>query len=139
MPAADSDLDRVTERFIDAFNARDWATVRALFADDVVVDERRPGRGFPDIRGADEFVDRLKASIEAVPDRHMGPPTWITRRADGGVSHNEFHGHDAIGGGEIVTDRIAVLFWAGGRYTRLAFFEPDDEAGALAYFEAQSR
>ena len=136
---SETELDRVTERFIAAFNARDWATARELFADDLVIDDRRPGRGFPDMVGADEFVERLKASIEAVPDRHMGPPVWLVRRPDAGVARNEFRGHDAIGGGEVATDRVAALFTGDGRYTRLAFFELDDEAGALAYFEAQSR
>jgi hypothetical protein len=130
-------VEQVTERFVQAFNAREWQTARDLLADDVVIEDRRPARGFPQMRNADDFVDRLKASIDAVPDRDMGQPVWIVRRSNAGVSLSEFRGHDAIGGGEVVSDRIAVLFTANGRYSQLAFFEPDDEAGALAYFDAE--
>jgi hypothetical protein len=132
-----TEVEQVTERFAQAFNAREWPTVRDLLADDVLIEDRRPARGFPQMRNADDFVDRLKASIEAVPDREMGASVWIIRRPSSGVSRNEFRGHDAIGGGEVVSDRIAVLFTANGRYSQLGFFEPDDEAGALAYFDAE--
>ncbi len=134
----ETELEQVTNRFIAAFNQRDWDAVRSLLADDVVIEDRRPARGFANMRGADEFVERLKASIDAVPDRHMGESVWIVRRPDAGVARHEFHGHDAIGGGEVASDRIAVLFTASDRCSHVAFFEPDDEAGALAYFDAQS-
>jgi hypothetical protein len=134
---AETWLERVTNDFIAAFNSRDWDAVRNLLADDLLVEDRRPARGFGDTRGADDFVLRLKASIEAVPDRVMGESVWLARTETAGVARNDFRGHDAIGGGEIASDRVAVTFTANGRYTRFAFFEVDDEAEALAFFEGE--
>jgi hypothetical protein len=88
------------------------------------------------MHGSDPFVERAKVSFEIVPDRRMGSPAWIVRRASAGVAHFEFRGHTAVGGGEVVTDRIVVLVTANDQYSRLAFFESDDESGALAYFES---
>jgi hypothetical protein len=132
----ETEVEQVTSRFVDAYNRRDWDAVRALFADDMVVEDRQPARGFADVRGGDEFVIRLKAGIDDIPDRVMGDTEWLSRHPHAGVGRNQFRGHDAFGGGEVVHDRIGVIFTANGRYQRLVFFEPDDEASALAYLDA---
>jgi hypothetical protein len=64
----------------------------------------------------------------------MGPAIWLASGEDVGVARNAFRGHDAVGGGEISGDRIAVMRTHAGRYTLLAFFEAEEEAAAMAYY-----
>jgi hypothetical protein len=134
-----TDVEGTVERFRHAYNRRNWGAVRAVLADDLVIDDQRPARGFPDVRDADDFVGRLKAGVEAIPDRGMGPSTWLALEGHGGVGRFEFRGHEPVGGGEIAGDRIFVVLITDGRYRHLAFFEPEHETEALTYFAALPR
>ena len=127
------------ERFNAAYNGRDWIAMRALVADDIVLDDRQPARGFPMVHGADDFIDRMKQGIETIPDRRLDNSVMIAERPPGFVVRNEFRGHDAVGGGEVASDRIAVTIVADSRISLIAFFEPDDEDAALAYLDERVR
>jgi ketosteroid isomerase-like protein len=47
----------IYQRTCEAFNARDWAAARSLWADDVVLVDRRPATGWPVLRGRAELEE----------------------------------------------------------------------------------
>ena len=131
-----SEIEHISERFRAAYNSRDWAAMRTIIADDIVFDDRQPARGFPPVHGADEFIERMQQGVDSIPDRSISGTVLLAERGGSSVVRTEFRGHDPVGGGEVAGDRIAVTVVADGRMSLIAFFEVDDEAAALAYFEA---
>jgi ketosteroid isomerase-like protein len=121
--------------FIEAWNSHDRARVRALLADDVVMDDHR--RAVHDrAEGADALLEIATALWELAPDIH------IDLRALSVLAHEPYGsvttGRD-VGtfpdGGAFERYRIVLTTVARGRITRHEFFELDDLDKALARLE----
>jgi NAD(P)-dependent dehydrogenase (short-subunit alcohol dehydrogenase family) len=66
-------IKQLKARYFRTMDTKDWAAMRQVFADDVVIDTTGSGGGI--VTGADEFMDFLKATLgEAVTVHHGHMP-----------------------------------------------------------------
>jgi uncharacterized protein (TIGR02246 family) len=64
------EIKQLKARYFRAIDTKDWAGLRAVFADDVTVDTTASGGGV--VHGADEFVDFLSATLAGTVTVHQG-------------------------------------------------------------------
>jgi len=63
-------IKRLKARYFRTLDTQDWAALRAVFADDVVVDVSSSGGGV--VRGADAFMTGLRQALQDVVTVHHG-------------------------------------------------------------------
>ncbi len=119
---------------IDAWNAEDAERLRAVFAEDLVVeDHRRTGTGR--IEGREAYLRSVTALWELAPgSRFEAGWFWLARAPHGAVTTCRRSG-TLLGGGDFVSDFL-VLTVVGehGLTTRVEVFEVDAADAALARF-----
>jgi ketosteroid isomerase-like protein len=123
---------RTAVEFTEAMNDRDAARLRASFADDLVVhDRRRTGMGV--IEGADAYLDSIRALWELAPESVWDSPFHLALEPHGRVHVVEISGTLADGGR---FERWLVGIWitTGERIARIELFELEDASAALARF-----
>ena len=116
----------------EAWNDHDRARMRAALADDLVVDDRRlTGQGRVD--GADAYLETVAALWELAPDEQNEPRCLLAVEPYGAVAAMRGFGSETrFGGAEYEVCNINVATVAGGRVTRLEFFDVEDGGAALA-------
>jgi ketosteroid isomerase-like protein len=119
----------------DAFNAQDRARLRALFADDIAVDDhRRTGMGRLD--GGDAYVGSL-AVLWDLAEMTRVELGWFWLACDlQGALYTIRRTGDVAGGGAFESDYLMLIRHARGRLTRIELFELDQLEQALVRFEA---
>lgn len=115
-----------------AYNARDWEAFRSTLADDLVLEDHRPG-WFGEL-GRDDYVERIRALVELSADARM-IISEIFRVAPHAIAGQfNIRGSDPEGGTfEIVIDVVSSL--ADGRFGRIEFFDPARRSEAVARFD----
>ena len=69
-------IKQLKARYFRTMDTKDWAAMRAVFADDVVVDTSTSGGGV--VTGADEFLAFLAPTLQDVVTVHHGHMPEIT-------------------------------------------------------------
>jgi ketosteroid isomerase-like protein len=120
---------------VDAFNERDPVKYRAVFADDLIVeDHRRTGMGR--IEGADAYVASVVALWEVAPVSRVDAGWfWPECGRNGAITVVRRTGSVPRGGGDFESEYLYLCSVAGGRVTRVEFFETENLDAALARFE----
>jgi len=120
---------------VDAFNAQDPVGMRAVLAEDVVVeDHRRTGMGRLD--GADAYADSVATLWNLASESGIdGGWIWPAYAPHGAVTVNRRFGALA-GGGHYESEFLWLFTVGGGRITRVEMFEIEDVDAALARFDA---
>jgi ketosteroid isomerase-like protein len=131
-PVAAASLGPLVE-VLEAFNDRDRARLRAVFADDVVAEDRRR-TGVGRIEDASSYVDSLSVFWDLAPDGQADTVHILACERHGVTSAGRVLGTLAEGGGAFETYFINVLIAERGRITRYELFEPEDVDAALARF-----
>ncbi len=123
-------------RFIDAYNARDWAAFRSSVSDDFVLFDHRPA-SLGDVHGPDEMVAAYKPITELVPDARWRILEINAIDGESAVVSVVVSGH-SVDGGEVELPTIGyVQRTPDGRVRRIDIFPTDDLEGALACFAAE--
>ncbi|HET9062300.1 MAG TPA: nuclear transport factor 2 family protein, partial [Candidatus Binatia bacterium] len=119
---------------IDGWNEKDLQRLRAVFAEDIVVeDHRRTGTGRSE--GREEYLRSVTALWELAPESRIdGGWFWLASAPHGGVYELRRRG-TLPGGGELVSDDLVVFVSERGLVTRMELFEMDATDVALARFE----
>ena len=122
----------------DAFNAHDRDRLRALFADDLVVeDHRRTGMGRID--GADPYTDSLAVLWDLSPDTRVAlGGFWLASDANGGLFTMHRAGNVA-GGGPFESDYLMLLRHLQGRLAHMELYELEQRDAALARWTELAR
>jgi ketosteroid isomerase-like protein len=119
----------------DAMASRDVPRLRAVLADDVVVDDHRPTR-LGTIEGGDAYAASLGTLWELAPDIHLdpvlGPLVW-DRHGCIGTTHTS---GTFPAGGSFETYLLSIVIVRDGRIARLEYFDPDGIAEARERFAA---
>jgi len=108
------------------FNARDWAATAAVYAEDCVAVDRRPGTGWPVLRGTTEIAIWQRHWLTMSPD--LQESFEILEGDDEcAIARYAYHGHatEADGGGELNFAALNVAVARGGLAGYLEFYEPD--------------
>jgi ketosteroid isomerase-like protein len=114
-----------TAGFVDAFNANDRATFAAFFARDLVVDDhRRTGMGR--LEGADAYAASVATLLDLAEVSHI-EDGWIWPAFDRHGAITVVRRSGTIrDGGEFEVEHLNLFTVAGGRITRMEFFELED-------------
>ena len=129
---AETEPERVQARICRAANARDWAALRACFADDYLSVDHR-ALGWEPQQGADDTVVLYRSWVEIAPDfeSHFdvlaGDDQHVAVRLDA-----RGHGADDVGGGELELVIVAVGTVCYGVMACSELYETQDEGAALA-------
>jgi class 3 adenylate cyclase/tetratricopeptide (TPR) repeat protein len=119
---------------VDLWNTHDRARVRAMFADDIVVEDHRH-TGLGRVEGADAYTDSIAVLWDLAPDQRIEFGwSWPAYDRHGAVVTLRREGTLADGGA-FENDYLWLGLAKGGRFSRLELFEPEDLAAALARFE----
>jgi hypothetical protein len=120
---------------LDAFNAHDRTRFRAIFADDLIVeDHRRTGMGR--LEGSAAYAASVAALWDlSAESRIDGGWFWPVYDWYGAVTVNRRFGTTLAGGGEFESELLYLFTVAGGRITRVEMFEIEDLEAALSRFE----
>jgi ketosteroid isomerase-like protein len=129
-----TEVTSVLGEVIDSWNTKDVERLRAVCAEDLVVeDHRRTGTGRSE--GRDAYVQSVVALWELAPEsRFEAGWFWLAIAPNVSASSARRSGTVA-GGGEFESDFLVVVAVAQGRTTRLDVFEIDATEAALARFE----
>ena len=123
----------VLDRFVAAFHARDWDTLRDLFSPQLQgVDRRTVGWGRLD--GPDEYMKYVEELVALAPDVRLS----LTPLASGpraAVSRVTQRGHLAAGGGAMELGYAVLVVVADDRITHVEYFEPEDYKQAIVRLE----
>jgi hypothetical protein len=134
-PDVASNLALISEA-ADAFNAHHRARLRALYADDLVVEDHRHA-GMGRIEGGDAYAGSIAVLWElASVMRTEHGWFWPAIAPHGGLTTIRRTGDVAGGGGAFESDYLHLFLHAHGRITHVELFEMDALAAALARFEA---
>ncbi len=68
--AETEEIKKLKARYFRTMDGKDWAAMREVFADDVVMDTSEAGGGV--IEGADAFLDFLRPTLEGAVTVHHG-------------------------------------------------------------------
>ncbi len=116
---------------VDSFEAHDRERVRALFADDVIVEDHRR-TGFGRIDGAEAYIESLVVLWDLAPDHRMELGWfWPAFEHHGVVTPLRRFGTLADGGA-FESEHLWLSTATRGRITHLELFEPEDLDKALA-------
>src|SRR3954471_8772295 len=85
MPQTRTDLARITEELMDAFNQSDWDKMRAMVAPDIVYTETGTGRR---LEGVDAYMEACEIWKRAFPDAHGATRELV---ASGDIVAQEIH------------------------------------------------
>ena len=120
---------------LDGYDARDRERVRAIFADDAVVEDHRR-TGFGRIEGADAYLERVRVLWDLAPEQRIELGWfWPAVERHGVVTTLRRFGALA-GGGAFESDYLWLAVATGGRITRAEMFEIEDRDRALARLAA---
>jgi ketosteroid isomerase-like protein len=119
----------------DGWNARDRAAIRARFADDVVVVDRRH-TGIGRIEGAAAYVDANAVLWDLAPDQRVEFDSSGLRFDRHALLVTLRRVGTLVDGGAFESAYVWVSLVIGGRITLLELFEIDAIDAALARFEA---
>ena len=122
------------DRFVAAYNSRDWPAMRDVYAPDLrFIDRRLVGWG--ELDSLETLVEFWKGAVELAPDLRIddGELLAIGRRAV--VARYVSRGHFADGGGEVEVQFVTLSVIDDGRVTYGERFEGPDAGAALARFE----
>jgi hypothetical protein len=114
------------------FDDHDPVRMRNAFADDLVVDDHRlVGPGL--VEGGDSYLENIAALWRLAPDMHIDARFELAYECHGAVW--ALRGIGTLPeGGAFERPLVMVSIVAGGRITRLEFFEPEGVDAALALF-----
>jgi hypothetical protein len=117
---------------IEGWNDRDRARMRAVLADDLVVEDRRlTGQGRVD--GADAYLDTVAVLWDLVPFEESDPRFVLALERHGAVGAVRYVGTLAEGGDyEGYNANVSIV--AAGRITRMEIFDIEHADAALARF-----
>ena len=123
---------------IDSWNAKDPERLRAVFAEDLVVEDRRRA-GIGRIDGRDAYVESVTALWALAPESLLeGGRYWLAMGPHGAVYATRRVGM-VPDGGAFESDYFVLSMASGGCTTRLEFFEIDAADAALARFAELAR
>jgi hypothetical protein len=131
--AGESASDLV-ERFIAAYNARDWNALEAVLDPDFELDDHR-AIGWGQSEGVDEFFVRIRAGLGASRDARVSIATWLRRADDVVLFDMPMRGHIVDAGGDFELDRLVLARAAAGRIRRMELFDAQDRKSAISRFD----
>lgn len=126
----------ITERYLDAYNSRDWDAVLAIFAEDLVAVDHRP-LGWGEVRDREAFVAIMRSGVTTAADTRLSAE-FVGERADAVLFRMVMSGTSDDGASfELV--RLIVFAAEGGTVVRGDSFDADadGEAAARACFTAR--
>jgi ketosteroid isomerase-like protein len=121
------------DRFVAAYNARDWDGLRALYAPDLRFEDHRL-MGWGALEGIEPLIQRAKGGVELAPDVRMEVEV-LALGSRALVARMLSRGHLEAGGGEVEVEIVSFSLVEHGRATHLEFFDGTDVGAALARFE----
>ncbi len=126
---------RTAAEYVRRYNARDWAGLRELFADDI---EHRDHRevGLWHVEGADDLVAQLAQTAQVTPDVRASLDVLAH---DTGLLATRHRWNGTFEGAPMEVRVGQVTAVQDGRYVRIEQFEPDDDAAIMARFEELRR
>jgi hypothetical protein len=124
----------LVERFIAAYNARDWSELEAVLDPDLELDDHR-AIGWGQSNGVDEFFVRIQAGLGAAGDARVSIATWLRRADDVVLFDMPMRGHVVDVGGDFELDRLVLVRATAGRIRRMELFDAQDHKSALSRFE----
>jgi ketosteroid isomerase-like protein len=124
----------LVERFIAAYNARDWSELEAVLDPDFELDDHR-AIGWGESKGVDEFFVRIQAGLGASRDARVSIASWLRRADDLVLFDMPMRGHVVDVGGDFELDRLVLVRAADGRIRRMELFDAQDHESALSRFE----
>jgi class 3 adenylate cyclase/tetratricopeptide (TPR) repeat protein/ketosteroid isomerase-like protein len=119
---------------IDGWNAQDGTRLRALFADDIAVDDHRR-TGFGRIDGADAYLPSLEVLWELAPHQRLEHGWFWPAVAPHGVITLQRRSGTLAEGGAFESEYLWLGTAAGGRITRIELFEVEHLDQAKARLE----
>ena len=122
-----------TRRQCEAFNRRDWAAVRDLFAPGYEASDRR-AVGWQRL-DRDLLIETGRSAVAAAPD--MATTAELLACGDGVTARvQHYRGHAVDGGGLLdVSQGEVAVYDSEGRVAREEFFDPDDRDALLTRFD----
>ena len=121
------------DRYVTAINARDFDALRAVYAPDIrMVDRRLIGWG--EREGVDAIIESLSGTIALAEDLHL-EAARIAAGAGAGVVRQLWRGHFVEGGGPFEVEMLTVGLVRDGVYAGVEIFEGSEMEAALARFE----
>nr|WP_197515068.1 AAA family ATPase [Mycobacterium sp. 1245805.9] len=126
---------RVNERIWACFDARDWDTMSALFADDMSHDDRRRMVGAGVLHGRDAQMEDMRS----VADIGVSPTVDViaTRGKHLALTRARFSGLDQEPHAFLVEALIIVEIDGDGRMAGVVAFDPDDIDSAITELDAR--
>jgi tetratricopeptide (TPR) repeat protein len=134
-PDAASSVRYVAQRFIDAYNSRDWTALEELIAPGFVHDDHRPS-GWGTAPGFDALIARINIGLEEAPDAQLAVDPWIREHDGVGMFGMPMRGHVLEDAGDFRLDRVMIAVADGERLVRLEAFGPDQQQLADERFDA---
>jgi len=133
-----SSVRALVNRFVDAYNTRDWPALEAVIATNVVQDDQRPlGWGYS--TGFDSVFQRIQIGIDATPDAQLTVDPWLRESGDVALWGMPMRGHVSGGGGDFQLDRLMLTVIDGNQIVRIESFGLDQEQLASDRFEALAK
>ncbi len=129
-PFADALL--LSARLVEVDNAEDWAGLRAIVADDIVLVDRRPASSSEE-RGAGRLVEHFRNSARRIHAQKIRIATVVDLDTDIVLSDVRVIGRTEAGLA-IDSGRLVLSVIEEGRFVRLEYFALDHRAAAEARF-----
>ncbi len=124
------------DRYVAAYNANDWAAVRAVIHDDFIVVDHRPLSLFTH-RGADRWIEMLSTMFQSSPETgHVR--RWIAHSPNIGMADLVQTGHVGTSVDDVLQGLLVVACAVGDKLARAEIFDPSDEAIGRARMEELS-
>jgi limonene-1,2-epoxide hydrolase len=123
-------------RFVDAYNARDWAAFEASVSPDLELNDHR-ALGWGTSKGFDPFFARIRVGVEAAPDARVAVESWLRESENVALVRMPMRGRVAAGGGEFELDRLFVVAAAAGRIAVMEIFDLDDDRAVQRFEELE--
>jgi ketosteroid isomerase-like protein len=115
----------------DSYNANDWERLRALFADDIVIEDHRR-TGFGRMEGVDVYLESVKVLWGLVSDQRVEMGWFWPAVERHGVVIAAGRFGTLKDGGAFESEFLSLWVVAGGRITWFEMFEVEDLDKALA-------
>jgi hypothetical protein len=128
---AETNVERIYNASVDAYNAHDFAAMRSLLADDHAGIDHRSGalgRFTPE-----EFIAYTEGLFAQVRTQHLATSLIATRGHAG--FFRTFETAETLDGAEIAFETLMVVVASDGKLQRTDFFDPADETEARALFQ----